>query len=166
MIGCEAQELRYGLRRDHLLDIAQTQSENGDSANQLGMADGHLNSRGAAKALAEEIGLPNTVIEAQNNTIKRVDFCVAKAKLYERLRGQLNERQDKVIARMFREGIDGFGLSLTSTTEESWRKIAMAGPSAVRNMRVPREAVSFKRSIPAIASPQAFDRRRPNVGDQ
>jgi hypothetical protein len=42
----------------------------------------------------------------------------------------------------------------------------MAGPSAVRNMRVPREAVSFKRSIPAIASPQAFDRRRPNVGDQ
>jgi Fic family protein len=55
----------------------------------------------------------NTVIEAQNNTIKRVDFYVAKAKLYERLRGQLNERQEKVIARMFREGIDGFkgGLS-------------------------------------------------------
>jgi Fic family protein len=55
----------------------------------------------------------NTVLEAQNNTIKRVDFYVAKAKLYERLRGQLNERQEKVIARMFREGIDGFkgGLS-------------------------------------------------------
>jgi Fic family protein len=55
----------------------------------------------------------NTVLEAQNNTIKRVDFYIAKAKLYERLRGQLNERQDKVIARMFREGIDGFkgGLS-------------------------------------------------------
>jgi Fic family protein len=55
----------------------------------------------------------NTVLEAQNNTIKRVDFYIAKAKLYERLRGQLNERQEKVIARMFREGIDGFkgGLS-------------------------------------------------------
>jgi Fic family protein len=55
----------------------------------------------------------NTILEAQNNTIKRVDFYVAKAKLYERLRGQLNERQDKVLARMFREGIDGFkgGLS-------------------------------------------------------
>jgi Fic family protein len=54
-----------------------------------------------------------TVLEAQNNTIRRVDFYVAKAKLYERLRGQLNERQSKVIARMFREGIDGFkgGLS-------------------------------------------------------
>jgi Fic family protein len=54
-----------------------------------------------------------TILEAQRNTIKRVDFYVAKAKLYEKLRDQLNERQDKAIARMFREGIDGFkgGLS-------------------------------------------------------
>jgi Fic family protein len=53
------------------------------------------------------------VLEAQANTLKRVDFYVAKAKFYERLRGQLNERQEKAIARMFREGIDGFkgGLS-------------------------------------------------------
>ena len=55
----------------------------------------------------------NTILEAQNNTIRRVDFYVAKAKFYERHRGTLNERQEKVIARMFREGIDGFkgGLS-------------------------------------------------------
>ena len=54
-----------------------------------------------------------TILEAQRNTIKRVDFYVAKAKLYERFRGQMNERQEKVVARMFREGIDGFkgGLS-------------------------------------------------------
>ena len=37
----------------------------------------------------------NTVLEAQANTIKRVDFYVAKAKFYEKLRGQLNERQRK-----------------------------------------------------------------------
>ncbi|MEA2953144.1 MAG: hypothetical protein QOJ96_2664 [Alphaproteobacteria bacterium] len=55
----------------------------------------------------------DTILEAQRNTIKRVDFYLAKAKLYERLRNQLNDRQLKVIARMFREGIDGFkgGLS-------------------------------------------------------
>jgi Fic family protein len=55
----------------------------------------------------------NTVIEAQRNTIKRVDFLVARSKLYEGLRGKLNERQDKVLARMFREGVGGFkgGLS-------------------------------------------------------
>lgn len=55
----------------------------------------------------------STVLEAQNNTIKRVDFYVAKAKFYEKHRGTLNDRQEKVIARIFREGIDGFrgGLS-------------------------------------------------------
>ena len=56
----------------------------------------------------------NTALEAQDNTIKRVDFYVAKAKLYDRLRGQLNERQERVIARMFREGIDGFKGGLSS----------------------------------------------------
>ena len=55
----------------------------------------------------------NTVIEAQQTTNRRVDFYVAKTRFYERLRDKLNERQDKIIARMFREGIDGFkgGLS-------------------------------------------------------
>ena len=54
-----------------------------------------------------------TILDAQTNTIKRVDFFVAKAKFYERHRSHLNERQSKVIARMFDEGIDGFkgGLS-------------------------------------------------------
>ena len=55
----------------------------------------------------------NTILEAQKNTIKRVDFYIAKAKFYEVFRGKLNERQNKVIARMFKEGIEGFkgGLS-------------------------------------------------------
>jgi Fic family protein len=54
-----------------------------------------------------------TILEAQRNTMRCVDFYIAKARLCERLRGQLNVRQEKVIARMFREGIDGFkgGLS-------------------------------------------------------
>jgi Fic family protein len=55
----------------------------------------------------------DTVIDAQRKTLERVDFLLAKARFYERLRGRLNERQEKIIARMFREGIDGFrgGLS-------------------------------------------------------
>ena len=56
----------------------------------------------------------DTVLEAQNNTIERVDFYIAKAKFYDQLRGQLNERQEKVIARMFREGIDGFAGGLSA----------------------------------------------------
>jgi Fic family protein len=55
----------------------------------------------------------NMVLEAQDNTLKRVEFYVAKAKFYEKFRDRFNERQSKVIARVFREGIDGFkgGLS-------------------------------------------------------
>ena len=58
-------------------------------------------------------GLPNTLLEAPSNTIKRVDFYVAKAKFYQRFRDNLNERQAKVVAHLFRGGIDGFegGLS-------------------------------------------------------
>ncbi|MCP3475708.1 Fic family protein [Bradyrhizobium sp. CCGUVB1N3] len=54
-----------------------------------------------------------TVLEAQDNTNKRVEFYVAKTRFYERLRDQLNDRQQKAVARMFKEGIDGFkgGLS-------------------------------------------------------
>jgi Fic family protein len=54
-----------------------------------------------------------TILQAQQNTLKRLDFYLAKARLFDRLKGLLNERQAKVLGRMFREGIDGFkgGLS-------------------------------------------------------
>lgn len=55
----------------------------------------------------------DTIVEAQNTTIRRVDFYVAKARFFETFRDRLNDRQAKVVVRMFREGIDGFkgGLS-------------------------------------------------------
>ena len=54
-----------------------------------------------------------TVLEAQQTTLQRVNFYIAKARFYERIGKQLNERQSKAIARLFRAGIDGFkgGLS-------------------------------------------------------
>jgi Fic family protein len=55
----------------------------------------------------------DTILAGQNNTIARVDFYAAKAKFYDKHRGTFNERQEKVIGRFFREGIEGFkgGLS-------------------------------------------------------
>ena len=52
-------------------------------------------------------------IEAQRRTLTMIEFLIDKAKLFERLRGQMNERQEKALARMFKEGPDGFkgGLS-------------------------------------------------------
>jgi Fic family protein len=54
-----------------------------------------------------------TVLDAQQATIERIGFFIRKTKFHDRFRGRLNERQEKVIARIFREGITGFkgGLS-------------------------------------------------------
>lgn len=49
-----------------------------------------------------------TILRAQLTAVSMVDFLIEKAKLYERLSGQLNERQLKVLARVFKEGIEGF----------------------------------------------------------
>jgi Fic family protein len=68
----------------------------------------------------------HTVLDAQDNTIKRADFYVAKAKFHERLRGELNERQEKVIARMFREGIEGFKGGLSAENYISITKTSRA----------------------------------------
>src|SRR5260221_9921528 len=37
-----------------------------------------------------------------------VEFLIDKTKLLDRLKGQLNERQEKALLRMFREGPEGF----------------------------------------------------------
>jgi Fic family protein len=47
-------------------------------------------------------------IEAQRRTIASIEFLIDKTKLFDRLRGQLNDRQTKALLRMFREGPDGF----------------------------------------------------------
>lgn len=54
-----------------------------------------------------------TVLTAQNYAESLVNFLIEKTRLYDRMRGQLNERQEKVIARMFQQGPEGFkgGLS-------------------------------------------------------
>jgi Fic family protein len=52
-------------------------------------------------------------LEAQERTQARVHHLIAKTRLLDRLRGKLNERQERAILRMFAEGPDGFrgGLS-------------------------------------------------------
>jgi Fic family protein len=53
------------------------------------------------------------VLAAQAHTLRGLDFLLANTRLWDRLRGQLNERQSKALARLMRAGVDGFvgGLS-------------------------------------------------------
>jgi Fic family protein len=54
-----------------------------------------------------------TVIDAQQQGIAEIDFLIAKTRLFDLLRGQINTRQSAALSRMFREGPTGFkgGLS-------------------------------------------------------
>ncbi len=54
-----------------------------------------------------------TVLDAQDYSLDMIDFLIKKTKLFDRAKDKLNERQKKVVERMFREGMNGFkgGLS-------------------------------------------------------
>jgi Fic family protein len=53
------------------------------------------------------------VLEAQGRTIKSIQFVIEKTRMLDRLRGKINDRQEKALIRMMAEGPDGFvgGLS-------------------------------------------------------
>jgi Fic family protein len=53
------------------------------------------------------------IIDAQARSQRLIDFLIEKTKFFDRMRGQLNERQQRALQRVFLEGPDGFkgGLS-------------------------------------------------------
>ncbi len=57
-----------------------------------------------------------TILEAQIYSMRWIEFLIGKTKLFDAARGRLSSRQEKVLVRMFREGIDGFkgGLSVNN----------------------------------------------------
>jgi Fic family protein len=53
------------------------------------------------------------VLAAQAHTLEGLDFLLANTRLWDRLRGRLNARQEKALSRLMRAGLEGFtgGLS-------------------------------------------------------
>jgi len=49
-----------------------------------------------------------TTLEAQRRTLALIEFLIDKTKLFDRLAGEINERQKKALLRMFEEGPEGF----------------------------------------------------------
>jgi Fic family protein len=84
------------------------------------------------------------VLAAQAHTIRGLNFLLANTRLWDPLRGQINERQSKALARLMRAGVDGFvgGLSaakymaLTGATAATARRDlgAMVALGALRRM--------------------------------
>lgn len=50
----------------------------------------------------------NMVLEAQTQAEELIDFTLKKTRLFDRVRGQLNDRQMQILHRMLEEGPDGF----------------------------------------------------------
>jgi Fic family protein len=75
----------------------------------------------------------NTILEAQGYTQKLIDFLIEKSKLYEKIRGKMNARQEKVIARLFREGPAGFKGGLSAEKYISIAKTSRA--TATRDLQ-------------------------------
>ncbi len=71
-----------------------------------------------------------TTIEAQRRAMALVEFRIDKTRLLNRLRGQLNERQQKALLRMLREGPEGFEGGLTAS-----KYVSITGASAATATR-------------------------------
>lgn len=67
-----------------------------------------------------------TILDAQKNTLKQIDFLIEKAKFFDRFSSQMNERQLKVIQRLFEAGYTGFKGGLSA---KNYVKIAKTSES-------------------------------------
>ena len=65
-------------------------------------------------------------LEAQQGAQARIEFILDKTRLLDRLRGQLNERQEKALLRMLREDPEGFKGGLSAG---NYRRITGAPPA-------------------------------------
>lgn len=68
-------------------------------------------------------------LEAQRRTRAQVAFLIDKSKLLERLRGHLNERQEKVLLRVLSQGPEGFAGGLSAG---NYVRIAKTSPATAR----------------------------------
>lgn len=74
-----------------------------------------------------------TVLVAQEHTLKMLDFLIEKAKFFDRYAHELNDRQLKVIRRMFEAGYEGFKGGLSA---ENYIKISETSSStATRDLQ-------------------------------
>ena len=79
------------------------------------------------------IFISETILDAQRVTLERIDFFIQKAKFYDRFRDRLNERQAKVVARIFKEGTAGFKGGLSAENYISITNISRA--TATRDLQ-------------------------------
>ncbi|MBC2595938.1 Fic family protein [Ruficoccus amylovorans] len=85
----------------------------------------------------------DTILKAQETSLQRVDFIIEKGRLYQRLAGQLNPRQEKALDRVFRAGLDGFKGGFSAENYISITKTSRA--TATRDLQGLVELGAFRK---------------------
>ena len=74
-----------------------------------------------------------TILEAQEHTLKRIDFLIEKIQFFDRFSSQLNERQLKVVKRLFDAGHKGFKGGLSANNYQTIAKTSAS--TATRDLQ-------------------------------
>lgn len=82
------------------------------------------------------------VLEAQGRAGRQIEFLLHKTRFFDRYRGNLNARQEKVLLRMFEAGIDGFTGGLSAGNYARIAKTSAATATRDLNDLVDRSALS------------------------
>jgi len=85
-----------------------------------------------------------TILEAQEYTQSQVQFLINKTKFFDKFKGRFNARQEKVILRIFKEGIDGFDGGLSA--ENYCAIVKTSSATASRDLRGLVEKGAFKKT--------------------
>jgi len=73
------------------------------------------------------------MIESQRYSLQKIEFIIEKGKLLNEHQSQLNERQLKVVLRMFQEGVEGFKGGLSAKNYMSITQTSQ--PTVTRDLR-------------------------------
>lgn len=84
------------------------------------------------------------ILESQDYSISIVDFVIQKYHFMDTYRGQLNIRQEKVVLRIFQEGIDGFQGGLSAANYKAIAKTSDA--TATRDLQDLLAKGAFKKT--------------------
>ncbi|MEO7100458.1 MAG: Fic family protein [Luteolibacter sp.] len=85
-----------------------------------------------------------TILQAHDLSLKSVEFLIAKTRFFGRFQEPLNPRQEKVLLRMFREGLDGFKGGLSSSNYRAIAKTTTA--TATRDLSALVELGALRRT--------------------
>lgn len=83
----------------------------------------------------------DVVLQAQEESMNLLYFLIEKAKMLTKLSGQLNERQEKVLLRMFAEGLNGFKGGLSAENYLAITKTSRATATRDLNDLIQKEAL-------------------------